>query len=187
MKYVMTIMVILGVTVQAMAHVPNKGQFFKVFAAHKMQESLKGNVPGNVQFETRTDGGQSRVYVVNGMDDFKNIVASNPLPVVVKVHALVSKNADEVKVKFQEIADKFSKDTIFVSVDIMSKVNDRAENQQIIGMLMAQAGIFNVQLPAFLFFKHGALAQPKPVLQRDSSFQEIESAINTNFATRKKQ
>ncbi len=179
-KFVKAVVFLSFLVINLVAHAPRQG-LFKAFAAYKMRQQFNQIDKGEAQFEMRKGGDLSKVYMVNGVKEFKQLVSNNPFPVVVKVHAAISNNVEAVKEKFQAIADSCSKDTIFVSVDIMNKVDEKSENQQIIGTFMAQAGIFNVQLPIFLFFNHGNLAQPISVLQGEESLGRMEKAIQMNF------
>jgi thioredoxin-like negative regulator of GroEL len=116
-----------------------------------------------VEREKKSDGTESSVVRLRGVQQFGEKVLKSKMPVVVKVWAKKGKLFKEDQKNYQEVASKYRGSVSFVSLGI-------SENEEVLRFLMAKLKVKEVTLPLLLFFKDGSLFLPLVsgfVLQED--------------------
>jgi thiol-disulfide isomerase/thioredoxin len=108
-------------------------------------------------------------------------------PVVVKVYSSVVADCIKSLELFQNAADVFKGQVVFVSMDIFGNCKNNAGNYQLIQNLMRCSNVSRIQLPTFLFFKDGSLHMPNhfpvAILQGINSGKQLIDFIQKKFFT----
>lgn len=138
-------------------------------------------------FEKRSDGLASHVISVCGSEEFDHFVIETSLyqPVVVMVHADVNPKKHTMSTIVQDLADTFKDQVLFVSMWLFAQQNNEPGNYQIIGSLLQNYNIANVEMPLILFFKDGQLYtpehEPSIILQGVYTKENLEVFIKNKF------
>jgi hypothetical protein len=153
-------MVLVLLTVSLGGYQPPEQGLFYAYVAVQPAYAQQG--PKRV-FEQRGDGVTSVVQQINGAQEFTHWVvqASLQKPVLVKVGTKGATQACSLDEDFRNLADQFSDQMGFISIDVQQKHNNVLENYEILCQILVQDdakdSTLKVQLPFFLLFHNGAL------------------------------
>jgi thiol-disulfide isomerase/thioredoxin len=175
----MGLLILFAYSCSILAYQPREYLFIKVDNSFAQQVvtsvdsgikrgSLVGGVSGDesqkLTYEKRkNDNSESNVVIIDGFNQFQQIVINGSVqkPVVVKLFS--SENVDSKKVApvFQGVADTLGHSVLFVAINILADSGEGAsENNQLVFQVMVHYGLKRLDLPAFLFFKGAMLVPP---------------------------
>ena len=177
--YKMGLLVLLACSCSILAYQPREYLFIKVDNSFAQQAvasvdsgisrgalayGVSSNENQKLTYEKRkNDNSESNVVMIDGFNQFQQIVINGSIqkPVVVKLFS--SENGDSKKVApvFQGVADTLGHSVLFVAINILADSGGEAsENNQLVFQIMMRYGLKRLDLPAFLFFKEAMLVPP---------------------------
>lgn len=154
-----------------------------------INESVASNVftaqPRAEVFEKRADASDSTVVKIEGMQAYQTEVlqASQTQPVILKIFSNKSSESQKMIPVYQKVAEKFTSQIKFASMDLLSDQDAKKENYQIIFNLMAMLHIKQMNMPIFVFFFKGSLHLPAPIIQGFLTAENLEDQIKQRFLT----